>query len=185
MDKAVRFIRLACAGAVLVLGLVAYSSPAHANQKAQESLDVVVCVDNATSVLKASVDRRCDRSSEFKVVWKTRGSSPRVCVNLINREMSIAQAEKCFQKNTRLARPATGNKIIACASSSTRVLRWPITGKCLTTNTPVRWFVADTTTTPTTSGVVPTMRPSILTECGAGNPPTSYGASLAAPSWGY
>ena len=151
MDKAVRFLRLACAGAVLAVGIVAYSGPATASQKTTEFLDVVVCVDNATSVLKASVDRRCDRSSEFKVVWKARGSSPRVCVNSFNREMTMAQAGKCFQKYTRLAKPTSGNKILACASSSTRVLRWPMTGKCLTTNTPVRWFVADTATTSTTS----------------------------------
>ena len=163
MGKAVRFLRIACVGTVLAIGIVAFSNTAQASKKTPGLIDIVVCVDNATSVLKASVDRRCDRSSEFKVVWKARGSSPRICVNLINREMSIAQAEKCFQKNTRLARPATGNKIIACASSSTRVLRWPITGKCLTTNTPVRWFVADTTTTPTTSTSVAAPNQPIIT----------------------
>ena len=114
MSKVVKVSRFASVCAVLMIGIAVFSNSALAKEKKSEIADIVVCVDNVSSVLKASIDRRCDRSSEFKVVWKARGSAPRVCVNLHNREMIMAQAEKCFQKNTRLAKPSIGNKPILC-----------------------------------------------------------------------
>jgi hypothetical protein len=50
----------------------------------------------------------------------------------------LATSGKCLFEGTVAAKPNRPNKFFACAQNETGFLRWPITGKCLTTNTPVR-----------------------------------------------
>ena len=151
---------------LLIDGLGSQNADAAENPKAsfQTKIPMIsMCVGMDTSLLRDPGNGGCRPSMEFSIRWSATSVAPQMCINTSTRFLSLATSGKCLFKGTVAAKPNRPNKFFACAQSETGFLRWPITGKCLTTSTPVRYLavpldskapVATTLDPPTTS--VPT-----------------------------
>jgi hypothetical protein len=132
---------------------------------------ISICVGIGTSLLRDPGTGGCRPNMEFSIRWGASSVAPQMCISRATRYLSLATAGRCLLEGTVAAKPNRSNKFFACAHGTTGLLRWPITGRCLATNNPVRYLAAPlepevsatttltpettTTTTSTTTTTVP------------------------------
>lgn len=136
---------------------------------------ISMCVGMNTSLLRDPGSGGCRPSMEFSIQWSASSVAPQMCINTSTRFLSLATSGKCLFKGTVAAKPNRPNKFFACAQNETGFLRWPITGKCLTTNTPVRYLAVPLEPkAPATTTLVPSTTTTTSTSTTTIPEPVSY-----------
>jgi len=102
---------------------------------------ITVCVDNRTLVLRDSPTGGCAIGTGFKLVWLVTDVSPKACIDRSTFALTLAPAGLCSPTSSRPAAPTTGNTLIACADTRTKILRWSQTGICPKNSRLVSWPV--------------------------------------------